>query len=144
MAVKLFGFEIGRPGDEKNLKQDIILPSPDDGQSTIAGGGAYGTYLNQDYSAKNEHDLIKRYREISMYPECEAAIDDIINEAIVSDEDRQVDIILDDVQISDAIKKKIRDEFKFLLKMLDFNKRSHELFKRWYIDGRLNYRSTFN
>jgi len=139
MAVKLFGFEIGRPGDEKNLKQDIILPSPDDGQSTIAGGGAYGTYLNQDYSAKNEHDLIKRYREISMYPECEAAIDDIINEAIVSDEDRQVDIILDDVQISDAIKKKIRDEFKFLLKMLDFNKRSHELFKRWYIDGRLYF-----
>jgi hypothetical protein len=139
MAVKLFGFEIGRPGDEKNLKQDIILPSPDDGQSTIAGGGAYGTYLNQDYSAKNEHDLIKRYREISMYPECEAAIDDIINEAIVSDEDRQVDIILDDVQISDAIKKKIRDEFKFLLKMLDFNKRSHELFKRWYVDGRLYF-----
>ena len=72
MAVKLFGFEIGRPGDEKNLKQDIILPSPDDGQSTIAGGGAYGTYLNQDYSAKNEHDLISRYlliRSCSFLPQ---------------------------------------------------------------------------
>jgi hypothetical protein len=139
MAVKLFGFEIGRPGDAvQNNKQDIILPSPDDGQSTVSGG-AYGMYLNQDYSAKNEADLIKRYREISMYPECEAAIDDIINEAIVSDEEQSVNIVLDDVQLSESVKKKVREEFKQLLKMLDFNKRSHELFKRWYIDGRLYF-----
>ena len=97
MAVNLFGFEISRAGAEKNLsKQDIILPSPDDGVATVSGG-AYGTYINQDYSSKNEQELIKKYREISMHPECEAAIDDIINEAIVSDEEKQVDIILDDV-----------------------------------------------
>ena len=139
MAVKLFGFEISRNGGEKNLpKQDIILPSPDDGVSTVSGG-AYGTFVNQDYRAKNEYDLIKKYREISMHPECEAAIDDIINEAIVSDDDRQVSITLDDVQVSSSIKKKINEEFKQVLRMLDFNKRSHELFKRWYIDGRLYF-----
>jgi hypothetical protein len=139
MAVNLFGFEISRPGEQKNVsKQDIILPSPDDGVQTVSGG-AYGTFINQDFSSKNEHDLIKKYREISMHPECEAAIDDIINEAIVSDDDKQVDIILDDVQVSDSIKKKIREEFKYTLRLLDFNKRSHELFKRWYIDGRLYF-----
>lgn len=139
MAVKLFGFEISRGGEEKNLpKQDIILPSPDDGVSTVSGG-AYGTFVNQDYRAKNEYDLIKKYREISMHPECEAAIDDIINEAIVSDDDRQVSITLDDVQVSPSIKKKINEEFKQVLRMLDFNRRSHELFKRWYIDGRLYF-----
>jgi len=139
MAVNLFGFEISRVGQEKNLPQaDIILPSPDDGVATVSGG-AYGTYINQDYSSKNEQDLIKKYREISMHPECEAAIDDIINEAIVADDDKQVDIILDDVSVSDSIKKKIREEFKLVLRMLDFNKRSHELFKRWYIDGRLYF-----
>ena len=74
-----------------------------------------------------------------MHPECEAAIDDIINEAIVSDEDKQVDILLDDVNLSDSIKKKIREEFKQILRMLDFNKRSHELFKRWYVDGRVYF-----
>ena len=140
MAVKLFGFTINGPGEAKNTsKDDFILPSPEDGVSTISGGGAYGTYLNQDYSAKNEIDLIKRYREISMYPECDAAIDDIINEAIVADEDYVVDIVLDDVQLSESIKKKIRLEYKQLLRMLDFNKRSHELFKRWYIDGRIYF-----
>lgn len=139
MAVNLFGFEISRAGAEKNLsKQDIILPSPDDGVATVSGG-AFGTFIDQDYSSKNEQDLIKKYREISMHPECEAAIDDIINEAIVSDDDKQVDIILDDVQVSDSIKKKIREEFRLVLRMLDFNKRSHELFKRWYVDGRLYF-----
>ena len=94
---------------------------------------------DQGYSSRNEADLIKKYREISMHPECEAAIDDIINEAIVSDEDKQVDILLDDVNLSDSIKKKIREEFKQILRMLDFNKRSHELFKRWYVDGRVYF-----
>ena len=139
MAVNLFGFEISRPGEQKNLsKQDIILPSPDDGVATVSGG-AYGTFVDQDYSSKNEADLIKKYREISMHPECEAAIDDIINEAVVSDDDKQIDIVLDDVQVSESIKKKIREEFRLVLRMLDFNKRSHELFKRWYIDGRLYF-----
>lgn len=145
MAFKLFGFNISKDGEEKNLsKQDIILPSPDDGQSTVTGGGAYGFYLNQDYSAKNEVDLIKRYREISMYPECEAAIDDIINEAIVSDEDQSVNIVLDDVNLSASVKNKVREEFKQILRLLDFNKRSHELFKRWYIDGRLYFHKVVN
>jgi hypothetical protein len=140
MAVKLFGFTINGPNEGKNElpKADIILPSPDDGQTTVSGG-AYGTYLNQDYSARNEHDLIKKYREISLYPECESAIDDIINEAIISDEDESINIRLDDVQLSDNIKKKIRDEYKHILRMLDFNKRGHDLFKRWYIDGRLYF-----
>ena len=120
MAVKLFGFEISRNGGEKNLpKQDIILPSPDDGVSTVSGG-AYGTFVNQDYRAKNEYDLIKKYREISMHPECEAAIDDIINEAIVSDDDRQVSITLDDVQVSSSIKKKINEEFKIFSSFYNF------------------------
>ena len=138
MAVKLFGFEISRPGGEGNVKQDIILPSPDDGVQTVSGG-AFGTYVDQGYASRNEADLIKKYREISMHPECEAAIDDIINEAIVSDEDRQVDIMLDDVNLSNSIKKKIKEEFDLILRMLDFNKRSHELFKRWYVDGRVYF-----
>ena len=142
MAFKLFGFTIRGNEEEKSLsKQDIILPSPDDGQSTIGGGGAYGTYLNQDYSAKNEHDLIKRYREIALFPECESAIDDIINEAIISDseEGAPINIITDNIQFSDKIKKQIQEEFKFIMGLLDFNKRSHELFKRWYVDGRIYF-----
>ena len=77
MAVKLFGFEISRPGGEGNVKQDIILPSPDDGVQTVSGG-AFGTYVDQGYASRNEADLIKKYREISMHPECEAAIDDMM------------------------------------------------------------------
>ena len=140
MAVKLFGFTINGPNEGKNeLPQaDIILPSPDDGQSTVSGG-AMGMYLNQDYAGKSEQDLIRKYREISLYPECESAIDDIINEAIISDEDESINIRLDDVQLSDSIKKKIREEYKHILRMLDFNKRGHDLFKRWYIDGRLYF-----
>ena len=84
--------------------------------------------LDQGYSSRNEADLIK---SIVKFNASNEAIDDIINEAIVSDEDKQVDILLDDVNLSDSIKKKIREEFKQILRMLDFNKRSHELFKRW-------------
>ena len=146
MAVTLFGFEIGRKKDDKQQNQQepsqktFALPQNDDGAVTIQSGAYYGTYVDLDGVVRNEIELITRYREMSMQPELETAIDEIVNEAIVMDDKgKSVDINLDDVKISESVKTKIRDEFDRILKLMNFGNMGHDIFRRWYIDGRVFY-----
>jgi hypothetical protein len=106
----------------------------------VNAGGYYGMVMDLEGVIKNENDLIRRYREVAQYSDCDSAIEDIINEAIVADEDKpSVEIHLDDVKVSEPIKKKIREEFDNVLRLFKFNDRAHEIFRNWYIDGRLYY-----
>jgi hypothetical protein len=106
----------------------------------VAPGGAYGTYVDLEGTAKNEAELVTRYREMSMYPECESAIDDVVNEAIITNEhEAPIDINLDNLEQPESVKKRIQEEFKQVVKLLDFNNNAYEIFRRWYIDGRLFY-----
>ena len=145
MAIKLFGFTLG----SKDIVQvqppeqpSFALPSEanDDGAVTITQNPYYGTYVDLEGSVRNELELITRYREMANHPELEMAIDDIVNEAITHDvSGRTVDIVLDNLKQPDAVKKKIIEEFGNVLKMLNFNNLADDLFKRWYIDGRIYY-----
>ena len=140
--MQIFGFEINRK--KKDDLPSIVAPSPIDGSTVINtgvnAGGYYGLVMDLEGIVKNENDLIRRYREVAQYSDCDSAIEDIVNEAIVAVEDKQpVEIVLDDVKISESIKKKIRDEFDNILKVLNFEDRGHELFRTWYIDGRLYF-----
>ena len=142
--VKLLGFEITRKDDDREkpaeAKQAFTVASPDDGTTTISAGGYFGQYLDMEVTAKNDFDLIKRYREISQHPECDTAIEDIINEVIISNErDSAVSLSLDKLAISDNIKTKIRDEFDEVLRLLNFDEKGFDIFKRWYIDGRIYF-----
>jgi len=142
--VQLLGFQITRQTDDKEkpaeAKQAFTVPSPDDGTTTISAGGYFGQYLDMEVTAKNDVDLIKRYREIAQHPECDMAIEDIINEVIVSDDrDQSVSISLDKLAVSESIKGKIRDEFDEVLKLLNFDEKGHDIFKRFYIDGRIYF-----
>lgn len=144
MAIELFGFRVGKDDDtvEKLAVQvPSFAPPPNlDGAMEVAPGGAYGTYVDLEGTAKNEAELVTRYREMSMYPECEAAIDDVVNEAIISDEREDViSINLDGLQQPDSVKKRIEEEFKNVCKLLDLHNQAYEIFRRWYIDGRLFY-----
>ena len=145
MAIKLFGFTLG--------KQDIVQVQPseqptftlpneaiDDGAVTITSNPYYGTYVDLEGAVRNELELITRYREMANHPELEMAIDDIVNEAITHDvTGRTVNIVLDKLKQPEAVKKKISEEFENVLKMLNFGNLSDDLFKRWYIDGRIYY-----
>jgi hypothetical protein len=140
--MQLFGFEILRK-KEKEL-DSIVAPNPQDGSTVVNtgvnAGGYYGMVMDLDGVIKNENDLIRRYREVSTYSDCDGAIEDIVSEAIVYDEeDQTVTLNLDDVEVSDAIKKKIRTEFDEVLKLLEFSERGHEIFRSWYVDGRVYY-----
>jgi len=142
--VQLLGFQITRQTDEKGkpaeAKQAFTVPSPDDGTTTISAGGYFGQYLDMEVTAKNDVDLIKRYREIAQHPECDMAVEDIINEAIVSDDrDQSVSVSLDKLAISENIKSKIRDEFDEVMKLLNFDEKGHDIFRRWYVDGRIYF-----
>jgi len=142
--VQLLGFQITRQTDDKEkpaeAKQAFTVPSPDDGTTTISAGGYFGQYLDMEVTAKNDTDLIKRYREIAQHPECDMAVEDIINEVIVSDErDTSVSLSLDKLAISDTIKQKIRDEFEEVMGLMNFDEKGHDIFKRWYIDGRIYF-----
>lgn len=142
--VQLFGFQIGRvkPQQEQQdqTNKTFALPQNDDGAVTIQSGAYYGTYVDLDGVVRNEIELITRYREMSMQPELETAIDDIVNEAVVNDDNGQsVEMNTDDLKQPEAIKKKIRDEFDSILRLLNFGNMGHDLFRRWYIDGRLFY-----
>ena len=142
MAIKLFGFEINRAKSEKEDERNktFALPQNDDGAVTIQSGAYYGTYVDLDGVVRNEIELITRYREMSMQPEIEGAIDDIVNEAIVyEDKGNGVEINTDELKESEQIKKKIREEFEYVLKLLNFGNMGHDIFRRWYIDGRLFY-----
>ena len=149
--MELFGFEITRKKDElratevKNAKS-FVPPVDDDGtpviqqQAGYISGGAYGAYVDMEGGIKNEAELIRRYRETSLVPECDSAIEDIVNECITSDiSDRIVALDLRDVKLSDSIKKKIQDEFAHILSLMKFNQNSHEIFRKWYVDGRIYF-----
>ena len=140
--AKLFGFSI-EGSDDNNLPQGAVSPVPQneaDKSDYYVSSGFYGQYVDIEGVFRNEYDLIKRYREMSLHPECDEAIEDIVNEAIVSDlHDSPVEIDLSNLSVGDNIKKTIRDEFKYIKDLLDFDSKSHEIFRNWYIDGRLYY-----
>ncbi len=144
--AEFFGFEINRKGS-KNAEPISIVPSTDsDGAGVINSGGHFGAYLDLDADkAQNEVDQILKYRDISAQPECDAAIEDIVNESIVGDHNEApVNIILDKLDISDKIKTTVRDEFAQVLRLLKFNSYGHDTFRKWYIDGRLPYHVIVN
>jgi len=138
--AKLFGFSIE---DNEPLSPTTVSPVPqnnEDGVDHYLSSGFFGSYVDIEGIYRTEFDLIKRYREMALHPECDSAIEDIVNEAIVSDtNDTPVEIELSNLNASDGIKKKIRQEFKYILDLLDFNKKSHEIYRNWYVDGRLYY-----
>ena len=140
--AKLFGFSI-EGADDNNLPQGAVSPVPQndaDKSDYYVSSGFYGQYVDIEGVFRNEYDLIKRYREMSLHPECDEAIEDVVNEAIVSDlSDSPVEIDLSNLSVGDNIKKTIRDEFKYIKDLLDFDSKSHEIFRNWYIDGRLYY-----
>ena len=146
---KLFGFQItnektkdkeGQTDNLVNKEKSFALPQNDDGAVTLQTGAYFGTYVDLEGVVRNEIELITRYREMAMQPELETAIDDIVNEAIVMQgHGLPLDINLDELRVPDTIKKKIREEFKHILKLLNFGNMGSELFRRWYIDGRMFY-----
>ena len=138
--AKLFGFSI----EDKEKKSDsIVSPVPqtnEDGVDHYISSGFYGQYVDIEGVYRTEYDLIKRYREMALHPECDGAIEDVVNEAIVSDlYDSPIEIELSNLNASDRLKKTIRDEFKRIKEILDFDRKSHEIFRNWYVDGRLYY-----
>jgi len=137
--AELFGFKFEKIKDTKS-QEKFTAPANDDGTTEIAGGGFFGQVLDTDGRERNEVDLIRRYREISQQPECDSAIEDIVNEGIVSNErDQAVAIVLDRLEYTQSIKEKIRKEFDTVLSLLDFDVKGHDIFRRWYIDGRIFY-----
>ena len=137
--AELFGFKIERSkGNDGVVEPSFTAPSPDDGTIDVAGGGFWGQVLDTDGREKTDIDLIRRYRNIAQQSECDAAIEDIVNEGIVSNErDQAVEIVLERLKYPEKIKRKIREEFKEVLRLLDFDKRGHDIFRRWYVDGRV-------
>ena len=143
--AKLFGFSIE---DTEPLSPNVVSPVPpssDDGNDHYLTSGFFGQYVDIEGVYKTEFDLIKRYREMALHPECDSAIEDIIQEAIVSDtNDSPVEIELSNLNASDGIKNRIREEFKAVKDLLDFDKKAHEIYRNWYIDGRLYYHKVIN
>ena len=138
--AELFGYEIKRK-KEAAKAQSFVAPSDEEGTLDIAGGaGFFSQYVNLDKAAKNDWDLIRKYRTTAESPECDQAIEDIVNEAVTADEtDCSVKLDLDMVNLSSPIKKKILSEFDEVLRLLEWKHRGHDIFRRWYIDGRLFY-----
>jgi hypothetical protein len=138
--ARLFGFSIE---DTEKKSASIVSPVPpnnEDGVDNYIASGFYGQYVDIEGVYRTESDLIKRYREMSIHPECDGAIEDVVNEAIVSDlYDSPIEIELSNLNASDKLKKIIREEFKYIKEILDFDKKSHEIFRNWYVDGRLYY-----
>jgi len=138
--AKLFGFSIE---DNEKKPKGIVSPVPqnnEDGADFYLQSGFYGQYVDIEGVYKTEYDLIRRYREMSLHPEADKAIEDIVNEAIVSDlYDSPIEVELSNLNASDKLKKAIREEFKTIKEIMDFDKKSHEIFKNWYVDGRLYY-----
>ena len=138
----LFGFTISRDKGEQEqaVQNSFSPPTNDDGALTITSAAYYGTYVDLDGTAKNEVELISRYREMAMQPEIESAIDDIINEAICQDDDgKTLKIVLDDLKQPDKIKNAIRAEFQTIMKLMNFNNMAADIFRRYYVDGRMYY-----
>ena len=149
--MEIFGFEIKRKSEEDNAPS-FVAPINDDGAQVLEiGQGGYalsqssGSYVDMEGGVKSEQDLIVRYRQMSLIPEVDMAIDDIVQEAIsTNDLDSPVGINLDSTQFSDSIKSKIRDEFKEILRLLRFNQTSSDVFRKWYVDGRMYFHLLVN
>jgi hypothetical protein len=142
-SVKLFGFEIKRAGskDKDEKLKSIVTAKDDDGAGyvTASGAGHFGQYVDIDGSgSKDNYQLVMKYRGVAIHPECDAAIEDIVNEAIVIDDDSPgVSIELDEIEASENIKKQISEEFENILRMLNFSEDGHDIFRRWYVDGKI-------
>jgi hypothetical protein len=142
--LSLFGYTIQKKVKEAP-KQSFVTPQNDDGAAAINASGFFGTFIDIDVIAKNENDLISRYRDAAMYPDADSAIEDIVNEAVsAADDEAVVKVDLENVELSKSVKKLIEEEFDNVLKLLDFNSKSHDIFKRWYIDGRIYYHKIVN
>jgi hypothetical protein len=139
--TKLFGFSI--ENNIENQPKSIVSPVPqtnEDGVDNYIASGFYGQYVDIEGVYRTEFDLIKRYREMALHPECDNAIEDVVNEAIVSDlYDSPIEIELSNLEVSDKLKKIIREEFKYIKEIMDFDKKCHEIFRNWYTDGRIYY-----
>ena len=134
---QLFGFQINRKEGQRG--QSPVPPSAED-PVAVAAGGYYGTYVDTDNSARNEYEMIRRYRDMAIHPEVDSAVDEVVNEFIVSDAyDSPVDINLDNLGVGAGVKTKIRNEFEYIKRLLNFDNRAHEIVRTWYIDGRLFY-----
>ena len=137
---KLFGFSISDKEKKSSSLLSPVPPSNEDGVDNYISSGFYGQYVDIEGVYKTEYDLMRRYREMAVHPEADAAIEDVVNEALVSDlYDSPIEIELSNVNASDKVKDKIREEFKGIKEMMDFDKKAHEVFRNWYIDGRLYY-----
>ena len=136
--MQLFGFEIRKKPIQQEMAS-VVSPSSDDGSTVVASASAYyGMVMDIEGIVKNENDLIRRYREVAQYADTDAAIEDIVNESIIS-EDGAIELNLDRLKVSEAIKKKMQDEFQNVLRLLKFSEKGHDIFRSWYIDGRLYY-----
>ena len=134
---QLFGFQIQRKEGKKG--QSPVPPNAEE-SIAVAAGGYYGTYVDTDNQARNEYEMIRRYRDMALHPEVDSAVDEVVNEFVVSDaHDTPVEVNLDNLDAGMSIKKKIRDEFEYLKRLLNFDNRAHEIVRSWYIDGRLYY-----
>ena len=134
---QLFGFQIQRKEGKKG--QSPVPPNAEE-SIAVAAGGYYGTYVDTDNQARNEYEMIRRYRDMALHPEVDSAVDEVVNEFVVSDaHDTPVEINLDNLDAGMGIKKKVRDEFEYLKRLLNFDNRAHEIVRSWYIDGRLYY-----
>ena len=138
--AKLFGFSID---DNQDKSKSIVSPVPqsnEDGVDNYISSGFYGSYVDIEGTFRTESELVRKYREMALHPECDGAIEDVVNEAIVSDlYDSPVEIELSNLNVSDKFKKVIREEFKYIKEILNFDRKCHEIFRNWYIDGRLYY-----
>ena len=149
-GLRLFGFEIKRTKDgldDPKKKPSIVPARDDDGAGYVTASGMhYGQYVNLDGDeSKDNHQLIMQYRGIAMHPEVDQAIEEIINEAIVASEKQQsVDLNMDNLKVSDSIKKQIKEEFDNVYGMLDFNEYGFDIFRRWYVDGRIYHHLVVN
>jgi hypothetical protein len=138
--AKLFGFSIEDSDPKSKSILSPVPPNNEDGVDNFIASGFYGQYVDIEGAYRTEYDLIKRYREMAIHPECDGAIEDVVNEAIVSDlYDSPVEIELSNLNASDKLKEAIRSEFRYIKELMDFDRKSHEIFRNWYIDGRLYY-----
>ena len=143
MAIELFGFKIEKTSQALQLEKNVdtfVPPTADDGAVEVVPGGVYGTYVDLEGTSKTEAELVTRYRDMSRQPECDSAIEDVVNEAITMDDNTApVDIILDNLKQPQSIKNKIKEEFDSIMELLNFGNVGYEIFKRWYVDGRIYY-----
>lgn len=140
MAIELFGYQIGKKTETPPTIQSFTPPENMDAAVPVNEGGVFGTSVELEATAKNEAQLITRYRDMASQPECQRAVDDVVNEAIANHEDgHPIEILLDNVDQPDNIKERIREEYENILQMLTFSRKSYDIFQRWYVDGRLFY-----